>query len=821
MEDLLKDIRYGARLLLRNPGFSAIAILSLALGIGANTAIFSVVQQLLASPFPVEQPQQLVSVFTTDRRNPGNLPLSHLNFKDVRAQNTSFTGMAGVAFTQVNYLGEGGAAEQLAAQVVTANYFDLLGARPSLGRAFRADEDAAPGSGPVTVISEGLWERRFGRDPKIVGKTLSINRQPFTVVGVAPSGFNGTVIFAAPDLWVPMSMHDIVQPGFTWYEQRRGLFILPFGRLKPGETLGQAQANLRAIGARLERDFANDNQGRSFAALPLVDVRLNPQGGRGGPIVQGSLMLMVIVGVVLLIACANIANLLLARATARSREIAVRLAIGARRSRLIRQLLTESVLLSLVGGVVGLLLGYWTLDLIRSAPLTLPPNFLRQIDINPRVLIFTAALSLVTGVLFGLVPAMRASRPDLVPVLKNETVPVVASSHGLFRWVTLRQALVVGQVALSLIALVAAGLFLRSLQRIQEINPGFDTNQVLAVGLNLGREGYTEPHGLLFHDRLLERATTLPGVTSTALAQNLPFQGGILRSVLLEGSESSERNRTLVQVNVVSPGYLHTVGIPVLQGRDFTPQDTAGTPLVVIINEAMAQKFFPKGDGIGRRFRFFGDTADSTIIDVARNAKYNGLVEEPQPFIYQAMRQAYTPAVSLLVRASGDASQLASSTRALIKELDPRLSILQLRTLGEQVDLQLAPNRVVVILLTVFGALALLLAGIGLYGVASYSVTQRTREIGIRMALGATRTTVMKLVLLQGLVLVAVGVILGVALAALLAQSIRGLLVGVQPTDPVTFVFTAAVLIGIAVLASYFPARRAMRIDPLVALRYQ
>jgi predicted permease len=821
MEDLLKDIRYGVRLLFRNPGFSAVAILSLALGIGANTAIFSVVQQLLASPFPVERPNELVSVFTTDRRNPGNLPMSHLNFKDVRAQNTSFADVAGVAFTQVNYLGDGGAAEQLAVQVVSANYFDVIGARPALGRSFRPDEDGAPGSGPVAVISHGLWERRFGRDPSIVGKTLSLNRTPFTVVGVAPERFNGTVIFAAPDLWVPMSMHDVVQPGFTWYEQRRGLFILPFGRLKPGVTLGQAQANLRTIGSRLERDFPNDNQGRSFAALPLLDTRLNPQGGRGGPIVQASVMLMVVVGVVLLIACANIANLLLARGTARAREIAVRLAIGARRGRLVRQLLTESVLLALVGGAVGLVLGYWTLDLIRSAPIQLPPNFLRQIAIDPRALLFTAVLSLATGILFGLIPALRASRPDLVPVLKNETVPVIGSQRGPLRWLSLRQALVVGQVALSLVALVAAGLFLRSLQQLQDINPGFETTSVLAASLNLGREGYTQEQALQFHDRLLERAATLPGVNSVAIAQNLPFQGGISRSVLLEGAESSEQNRTLVQVNVISPGYLRTVGIPVIAGRDFTVRDTADTPLVVIINETMAQKFFPRGDAVGRRFRFFGDEADATIVGIARNAKYNGLVEEPQPFIYQPMRQAYTPAVNLLVRTRGDATALASTTRALIAELDPRLSVLRVRTLGEQVDLVLGPNRVIVILLSVFGVLALLLAAIGLYGVASYSVAQRTREIGIRMALGATRTTVMRLVLWQGLALVGVGVLVGLALAALLAQSIRGLLVNVQPTDPLTFIITATVLVAIAVLASYVPARRAMRIDPLVALRYQ
>ena len=821
METFFSDVRYGARLLVRNPGFAAVAVLSLALGIGANTAIFSVVQQLLASPFPVQEPQQLVSVFTTDRRNPGNLPLSHLNFKDIRAQNSSFNDTAAVTFTQVNYLARGGAAEQLAAQVVSGNYFDVLGAKASLGRTFRADEDAAPGSGPVVVLSYGFWDRRFGKDPGILGQTLSLNRQPFTVIGVAAEGFNGTFVFGVPDLWVPMSMHDVVQPGFTWYEQRRGLFLFPFGRLKPGVTIGQAQANLRTLGARLERDFPNDNQGRSFGALPLLEARLNPQGGRGGPVVQASLMLMVVVGVVLLIACANIANLLLARGTARAREIAVRLALGARRGRLVRQLLTESVLLAAVGGALGLVVGYWTLDLIRSSPLPIPPNFLLQIRIDERVIVFTGLLSLLTGVLFGLVPALRASKPDLVPVLKDETVPVVGRQRGLLRWVTLRQALVVGQIALSLIALIAAGLFLRSLQKTQDINPGFETGRVLAVGLNLGREGYTQEQGLQFHERLLERAATLPGVRSVAVAQNLPFQGGIARSVLLEGSETSERNRTLVQVNAISPGYLNAIGIPLLRGRDFTPQDAEGAPLVVIINRTMADKFFPKGDALGRRFRFFGDTSDTTIVGIARDAKYNGLVEQPQPFAYQPLKQSYNPAVNLLIRTGGDGTLLAADARALVQQLDPRLSILRVGTLDEQVNRALSPQRVIVVMLSVFGALALVLAGIGLYGVASYSVTQRTREIGIRMALGASRTTVMRLVLLQGLAMVSVGVAVGVAIASLLAQGIRGLLVGVQPVDPLTFALTALLLVGVAAAASYIPARRATRIDPLVALRCQ
>jgi predicted permease len=819
METLLQDLKYGARLLVRNPGFAAVAVLSLALGIGANTAIFSVVQQILASPFPVSEPDRLVAVFTTDKRNPGNLPMSHLNFKDIRQQNDVFTDAAAFAFAQVNYLGSGGASEQWLTQVVSGKYFDVLGLRPALGRTFSPEEDAAPGSGPVAVISHGLWERQFGRDPGVLGKTISLNRHPFTIVGVAPPGFVGTILFGAPELWVPMSMHDVVQPGFDWYEQRRGLFLFVFGRLKPEATLAGARSNLTAVASRLERDFPNDNQGRGVAALALTEARLGPGGG--GPVVQVSLVLMVVVGLVLLIACANIANLLLARATARAREIAVRLAVGADRARLVRQLLTESILLALLGGVFGLMVGYWSLDLIRAAPLNLPPNFVQQITIDSRVLAFTLALSLLTGVLFGMVPALRASRPDLVPVLKNETAPVVGGGRKVLRWITARQSLVVAQVALSLIALVAAGLFVRSLMATQAIDPGFETERVLAAGFDLGREGYTREQALQFHDRLVERAQALPGVVSVSIAQNRPFQGGFARSVLLEGSETSEQNRRLVQVNLVSPGYFGTVGIALMRGRDFTTADAQDTPLVVIINQTMAETFFPDGDAIGRRFRFFGDTADTTIVGIARDAKYNGLAEEAQPFAYLPIRQIYDGGANLLVRSEAGGTALADEVRAIVREVDPRLTLLDLATLRNQVDQALAPQRVMATLLAVFGALALALAAVGLYGVASYSVTQRTREIGIRMALGASRQRVMLMVLLQGLALVAAGAVIGAVIALVLARSVRTLLVGVAPTDAVTFVATAAVLIAVATLASYFPALRATRIDPLRALRYE
>jgi predicted permease len=819
MEKLLKDLKYGARMLVRSPAFSLIAVLSLALGIGANTAIFSLVSTLLFSPFPVEAPADLVSIFTTDQRNPGNLPMSHLNFKDYRDQNETFHGVAAFTFGQMN-LNVNQSAEQVLAQVVSGNYFDVLGLRPALGRTFQPHEDQKPGAYPVAVLSHGLWERRFGSDRSGVGREISLNRQPFTIVGVAPKGFTGTFVFGAPDLWVPMMMHDVAQPGFDWYETRRGLFLFVFGRLKPGVTIAEAQANLKTIAGRLESSYPNDNRGRSIATLPLLDARVNPNGQN--QVAQISALLMTIVGLVLLIACANIANLLLARAAGRRREIAVRLALGAGRGRLIRQLLTESVLLALVGGALGLLVAFWTLDLLRSLDtLPIPQNVLNQLGLDPRVLLFTLGLSIVTGLLFGFAPAIQSTRTDVVPVLKNELVPSAGSARrGALRWLNLRTGLVVSQVALSLIALVAAGLFVRSLRETQSIDPGFETGGVLMANFNLGREGYTPERGLQFHRQLLDRLSALPGVRSAAVAQDPPFGGGLARSVFLEGA-TSERDRTLVQVNAVSPDYFATLGIAVERGRGFTTADTAGAPLVVVINRTMADRFWASQDPIGKRFKFFGDQDYTTVVGVARDAKYNGLVEQPQPFIYQPMRQAYNPAASVLVRGRGDASGLATAVRAEITALDRNLSLTGVQTLADQVDLALSPQRVTVGLLTAFGALALLLAAIGLYGVASYGVAQRTREIGVRMALGARQRDVVALVVRQGMLLVASGLATGLALALLLAPAIRSLLVGIAPFDPVTFAGTAALLALVAGVATYLPARRAARIDPLIALRYE
>ncbi|HTM25997.1 MAG TPA: ABC transporter permease [Vicinamibacterales bacterium] len=811
----MRDLKFALRMLAKSPGFSLVAILSLALGIGANTAIFSLVNALLLRPLPVQDPQSLVTVSTTDQRNPGNLPVSHLNFKDLRAQNSVFSDMAAITFNQVNYA-HGQESEQIPVQVVTANFFAVIGAEPPLGRGFRAEEEIQ--GTPVAVVSYGFWERSLGSDKGIIGKTITLNRTPYTVVGVAARNFTGVFLGGGPSAWVPMSRNLVPVP--EWYETRRGLFLGSVARLKSGVTIEQARSNLRTIFASLEQAFPVDNKGRSATAVPLLQARLNPNGLGANVLVQQSTVLMIVVGIVLLIACANIANLLLSRAAKRRREIAIRLALGAKRVRLIRQLLTESLLLSILGGIAGMGLASWTLSAIVAAKLPLPfPIDRAALSLDPRVLAFTGGLAILTGILFGLAPALQASKADVVPVLKNELVPSGAGHRGLRGFLTMRQVLVVVQVALSLMALIAAGLFLRELRHAQEIDTGFETRGVLVMNFNLLREGYTPERGTVFYDQIVQKAAALPGVSSAAIAQAPPLAGGLARSVFPEGADTTTTGRILVQVNTVGLGYFQTIGIPLVRGRDFTRGDTAESPKVVIVNETMAKQFWKGEEPIGKRFKFFGDKDYTTVIGVAKDSKYNGVAEDPQNFIYQPLGQNYTAQGTLHVRSAGDAASLANAVRAAARELDPSISVFNIRTLAEQVSNSLQPLLMNVLILAVFGTLALLLASIGLYGVASYAVSQRTREIGVRMALGAQPSSVVGLVLGHGMILVAAGLGVGLAAAYAAAGLMRALVTGVSTHDPVTFGGTAGALALIALVASYIPARRATRIDPLIALR--
>ena len=652
METLVQDIRYGLRMLRKSPAFTLVAVLSLGLGIGANTTIFTLVNAVLLRSEPVKDMDRLEAVFTTDVKNQGNLfafmPVSRPNFIDLRDQNDVFEGMAAAGGVGVSLSG-GGEPEQLFAALVTGNYFSLLGVPMQLGRGFLPDEDITPGTHPVVVLSDGLWKRRFAASPDIIGKTITLNNGIFTIIGVTPPGFNGLNALGGPALYVPTMMHEQLLTGFQAenYDNRRALLFNPFGRLKPGVSLAQAGAALKSIGARLEKDYPEPNKGRNVDLMPLAQTTINPNF-RGGFVLAGG-VLMSVVAIVLLIACANVANLLMARAATRRKEIAVRLSLGAGRARLVRQLLTVSLVLALLSGAVGVAIAYWARDLLMAFR---PPQFLAgaiDLSLDLRVLLFTLAASLVTGLLFGLLPAFQASSPELAIELKDRSG--VAGHHkGRLR---LKSALVIGQVALSLVALIGAGLFLRSLRNAQQINPGFEAGNLATVSFDLGAQRIDQVHGEAFHRELLDKARAIPGVKSAALSSNLPMGGGFGRTVFPEGQEpGSGAVGHFVNVNTVGVGFFGTLGIPVKRGRDFTEADRMDTPQVIVINEAMAATFWKGQDALGKRFKFFGDEKYREIIGIAQDTKVFTLGEDPQPVAYIPLLQQYEPALTLNVRTS-------------------------------------------------------------------------------------------------------------------------------------------------------------------------
>ncbi|HYL91809.1 MAG TPA: ABC transporter permease, partial [Alphaproteobacteria bacterium] len=593
LETLLNDVRFGARMLRKNPAFTLVAALTLALGIGANTAIFTVINAVFLHPIPVENPQRMVSLFTTDQRNRGQLtnflPVSYPNGLDIQKQAQSFSGVALVSGTGVSMTVDG-QADRYGAAVVSGNYFDVLGVRAALGRTFLPQEDSQPGAGPVIVISHGLWERKFGNDRNVIGKTVLLNGQGFTVIGVAPVGFQGTAVLGGPDMWVPMSMHDQIFAGLQkqFFNERRFLGFFPVARLKDGASPERARQELQAIGSTLEREYPIPNKGRSFTVVPLLESTINPNA-RASFTFAGAMM-MGVVGFVLLIACVNIASLLMVRATARKREIAIRAAMGASRARVVSQLLTEAVLLALGGGIIGLGLAVLGRNLLWKfrPPFLLQTNL--DLSLDGRVLLFTLGVTLATGLIFGLIPALQASRPDLVSELKERT-----GDGAVTTWRRLlRHGFVVGQVALSLIPLVGAGLFLLSLRNAQSIDPGFDTHNLAIITFNVGSLNYDPPRVKEFQRRVLETTLAVPGVKSATLAAVVPlFGGGFGRSVFPEGAEgSTDRNGVLVTIDSVSSDYLETMGIPLLRGRGFDSSVREDSPHVVIINETAARRFW-------------------------------------------------------------------------------------------------------------------------------------------------------------------------------------------------------------------------------------
>ncbi|HKM91830.1 MAG TPA: ABC transporter permease [Candidatus Acidoferrales bacterium] len=821
MDTLLQDVRYALRQLRRSPGFALVAVLTLALGIGANTTIFTVVNAVLLRPLPVEDPEHLVAVLGTDARNSTAqqqfLPMSYLNFQDLRDKNEVLTGMA--AFTQagVNLSGAGNP-EQLNAALVSGNYFDVLGVHAALGNTFDREQAKKTGGYPVVVLSYGFWQRRFGADRSIVGKPITLNQQPYTVIGVASKSFQGTFTVGTPDLWIPDAMHDQVLTGIAkeWFLQRRPLMMFAFGRLRSGVSLQQAQANLQTIAAQLAKEYPNENEGRNVRLLPLAITTLGANGRDA--IVMAGALLMTVVGLVLLIACANLANLLLARGADRRKELAVRMSLGATRSRLVTLLLTESVLLALAGGGAGLAISIG----FRSVLMAFRPPFLNPGDIDmtmdPRVLLFTIVLALGTAFAFGMLPAWQAIRFSLNDTLKEGGG---RSGSGGGRH-TVRNGLVVVEVALSMIALIGSGLFLSSLHNAQQIDPGFETKNLLVMSFDLGAQNYTEAQGREFYRRLMERLRAIPQVRDASVASNGPLAGGLARTVFPEGVDPTDRrNGVLTAVNQVDTEYFKTTGTSILHGRGFAETDREGAPLVAVVNQAFADKFFPGQDALGKRFRCWGETWILEIVGVARTAKQNSLGEDPTPAFFLPMLQQYSPGVTLHVRTAGDPMAAMPTVRSAVQELDRQLPLVQVQTISQVLDAVLWPARFGAMLLLVFGLLALTLAAIGIYGVMSYSVQQRQQELGIRLALGAQKRDVLRLVLGQGLWLAGAGALVGLVAAFLLGRAVSALLFGVQAVDPVTFTGVPLVLIGVALLACYIPARRATRVDPIIALRYE
>jgi predicted permease len=824
MESLWQDVRYALRMLMKNWAFSTIAILSLALGIGANTTIFTVVNAILLNPLPVKDIPRLVQMDTVDAKtiitqaNAAKQGMSYQNFQDYAKYNQVFAGLGCIAVPPLTW-SNGSTPKQVQGQLVSANYFEILGLRPAAGRFFAHDEDTKLDGNNVAVVSYSFWTNRFGANSNLIGKTLILNAVPYTVIGVAPYGFKGTFTFAsAEQIWIPISMYRQALSGFfkETFNDRRFLATTVIGRLKSGVGLGQAEASLKIMALHLAREYPKDNAGRTVALTPLADAAVGANNHAQITLAGG--LMMGVVGLVLLIACANLVNLLLAQASRREREMALRAALGANRSRVLRQLCTESIVLALAGGVVGLVIAYGG----RAALWSLRPPFLESDDIDlaldSHVLLFTLSIALLTALLIGVAPALKAAKPDLAEVLK------IGGRGGTTGWTrnALRSLLVISEVALALVALVCAGLFIRSMQFAQKIDPGFESKNLFVTAFDLGALHYSEGRAQQFFRTAIERAKASPGVQSAAVASNLPLGGGFARTIFPEGqNEASGYRGTLTQLDDITPTFCETLRIPLIRGRAFTESDRQNTAEVAIANEAMAKHFWPNQDAVGKRFHFFGDPTLREVVGIVGNTVINQIGEEPQPLVYLPITQDYSPAATLQVRTTGRPEAVIATVRKQIQSIDTNLALTNVQTIEEVIGQGLWASRMSAGLLTVFGALALVLALLGVYGVLSYSVNQQTREIGIRVALGAQSSQVRWSVISQGLRLAGIGLLLGGVTALVLTRALSSLLFGISGHDPLTFGAASLGLAAAAMVACYIPARRATKVDPIVALRYE
>jgi len=813
MGTLLQDIRYGIRMLAKNPGFTAVAVLSLALGIGGNATVYSWLEAVLLHPISVvKNSDRLVDVETVMPDGAYHTS-SYPDYKDYRDRNHVFSGMVGFELVGINLkLEKEQQPQRNWGLIVTENYFDVLGVNAARGRVFHADDARGPNSDPYIVLSDGLWRRRFGADPKVIGKSVEINQHPFTVIGIAPRGFGGTIVGIAAEYFVPMLMQPQALPGEN-LESRNPTFIHMMGKLKPGATLAQARAEMATIAHQIEQQYPDTSKDVGVYVCPVWQAHYGLQAF----LLPVLAFLMVVVILVLLIACANVANLLLARATVRGKEIAIRSALGADRMRLIRQLLAESLLLSGLGGAAGILLTMWTTNflMVFTPPAHLPIGL--PLGVDGRVLAFTLALSICTGVIFGLAPALQITRPSGNASLRDGGRTFSSGGHQN----RLRNLLVVTETVLAVVLLAGAGLLVRSLRMAVTSSPGFRADHTLLAAFDLRGNGYSDDKAAAFFEQLTDRLKTLPGVEGASLERYVPmwFTGRSYTIPDLEGYTPKPGEQNLIDYNVVGPNYFSLMQIPILSGREFTSQDRLGAPRVCIINQTMAARFWPGQNPIGRTVGTWNH--GWTIAGVVKDIKYHSLSEQPQPFLYFPFWQDTGGDANVLVRTSGDPLKLLPQVREQVRQIDSGVAVLESDSVANLLSVSLFAYRTAATLAGVLGGLGLLLAAIGIYGVLSYSVSQRSHEIGIRMALGAGRQDVLGLVVGQGMKLTLAGVALGLVAALATMHLLGSLLYGVTANDPVTFAAVMLTLTAVALIACYIPARRAMAVDPMVALRHE
>ena len=815
MDTLLKDLRYSFRRMVRSPGFTAVALVSLAVGIGTNTAVFTLVEDILFRELPYPEPDELVEVYLTQEIFPFS-PLSYPDYLDVRdATNEIFEeiGLGGFTFGQVD---RGDQVGSLLGELVSGTYFPTLGLSAAVGRTLLPEDDLAPGSHFVAMLGHGYWEREYGGDPQIVGQTIRLNGHGYTVVGVAAQDYPGAVAGVPVDFIVPVSMVQQIQQGAgdpLTSRDNQSYFVK--GRLRPGATLEGAQVVLSGVAATLRESYPDVwDETRGFLAMPTKDVVMNPAFDQ--ILTSSGILALILVGVVLLIACANLASFLLARGTDRKKEIAMRLALGARRRDLVRQLLTETTLLAILGGALGMGVAAWLIQALMSMELPLPGGLHLDFAMTGRAFLFGTAITVTTGVLFGLAPALQSTNPDVAPTLKDES-----TGGGRPRRFTLRNILVSGQVAASLVILISAGLFFRSFQAFKAEDPGFGTEPTALLTFVVSAERYNALEGRVFLQNYLERLQGTPGIAGAGFISNIHMNTTSFTTLDLnvDGVEPPPgRPYWDVDQAVVTPEFFDAAGIPILQGRNFLDTDLEEGQHVAIINETMAQRFWPSQDPLGKVVRRTnGD--ELTVVGISRTTKVRTIGEAPRPFIYRPYSQYYSTFMTAVIQTPGNPGEVLRSGFRALREMDPEALVVETKTMDEHLGIMLFPARMGTLLASLFGIVALALASIGLYGIVSYSVARKSREVGIRMSLGAEPGRVVWEIVRSGMVLAGVGAAVGLVLALAGAQVLQSLLFGVNAFDPVTFVLVPAGLLCLALIAAYLPARRASRVDPVRALK--